>query len=98
VAKITEIQIDDKNIKITDTFTSVMRYQNYIDGQASTKIGLPIGPVRNGPIRRNILDKRSKGLITNDEGQEEFRMRDTKNVVKNIFRLFHTWVEDHSPS
>jgi len=25
-------------------------------------------------------------------------MRDTKNVVKNIFRLFHTWVEDHSPS
>jgi len=70
VAKITEIQIDDKNIKITDTFTSVMRYQKDLDGQASTKIGLPAEPVRNGPIRRNILDKRSKRLITNDEGNE----------------------------
>ena len=47
-----------------------MRYQKDLDGQASTKIGLPAEPVRNGPIRRNILDKRSKRLITNDEGNE----------------------------
>lgn len=29
---------------------------------------------------------------------EEIRHRDTKNVVKNIIRLFQSWIETHSVS
>lgn len=27
---------------------------------------------------------------------DEVRLRDTKNVVKNIIRLFQTWIDEHS--
>ena len=29
------------------------------------------------------------------EDEEEKKGRDTKNVVKNIYRLFQNWVEEH---
>lgn len=35
------------------------------------------------------------GLIS--EKNEEFKVRDTKNLVKNIFKLFKGWVEDSAP-
>lgn len=31
------------------------------------------------------------------EKNEEFKVRDTKNLVKNIFKLFKGWVEDSAP-
>lgn len=33
-----------------------------------------------------------------DNGQEDGKIRDVRNVVKNIFRLFQSWVEDNTIS
>jgi hypothetical protein len=43
------------------------------------------------PQRTNLLNKRFRVF------EDETRTRDTKNVVKNILRLFQSWIDDHSP-
>jgi hypothetical protein len=35
-------------------------------------------------------------MMIDINGKEQLRIRDTKNVVKNLFRLFQTWLEKNS--
>lgn len=42
------------------------------------------------------LEKNEKNNVEHG-GQEDYRVRDTKNLVKNIFRLFNSWLEKHTP-
>ena len=46
----------------------------------------------------NLLERKGK-VKCKREGETEYRLRDTKNLVKNIYHLFMGWLEKHySPS
>ena len=45
----------------------------------------------------NTLMKKSKRYFVDDQGNEMSMHRDMKNAVKNIFKLFQSWVEESSP-
>ena len=43
----------------------------------------------------NLIEKRRKYKMIDEGTNEEIQHRDTKNVVKNVYRLFRGWVGDN---
>jgi hypothetical protein len=88
VRKVTEIVLDNRTIKIIDTITTskMMRVSSQMMEMDSLR-----DSSRNYS-RRQILNKKYNG---NGQGDScDVRLRDTKNLVKNIIRLFQAWLEE----
>lgn len=94
VVKLTEIQIEDRLIQIFDYFTCTPQTIDP-NSQPDEKVE----PVEKAPSikPKKLVEKRPKSVHPN-EAHEEYRLRDTKNLVKNIFRLFQSWVEENTPA
>lgn len=90
LVKVTEIRFEDRLIKIIDSLTSIPLPSSVNQPSSKQKAPQP----KHGTQRTTIFDRRSKATLSTDD-QEIGQMRDTKNLVKNIFRLFESWVEEH---
>jgi hypothetical protein len=93
VVKLIEISMGDKKVQIIDYFSIPSSIPSPIlNSEPQSQQA-----ARPASIHRNLMDKRRKYLV-NEEGKEEPISRDMKNVVKNIFKLFQSWIEYRSPS
>ena len=45
--------------------------------------------------KMNLMEKKRKYRIRREDKSKEIKHRDTKNIVKNIYRRFRRWTEDH---
>jgi len=87
VRKVTEIVLDNRTIKIIDTITTAKMTRNSPQQMESD----PLRDSSRNYSRRQILNKKYNG---NGQGESsDARTRDTKNLVKNIMRLFQAWLE-----
>ena len=91
VVKYTEIHVEDKIIKIFDTYKCDSSSKNPPQQDSSSQT-VP-QPSSRHFSRQNLMDKKAKRFL-NTQGEEEHRVRDTKNLVKNICKLFQNWIED----
>ena len=87
----TQIKLEDRVIKIIDTFSLS---DNILSGYETNQSNNVIPEQTSHHIsRKNLLSRVYKEASTSnsDDGSH---VRDTKNIVKNIFRLFQNWTED----
>ncbi len=95
LVKITEIQVEDRLIRIMDVFTCTPCLQENNATKSSDPLELT-QPLQYPQVKKSV-EKRQKRNHSQDH-QEEYKVRDTKNVVKNIFRLFQSWIEQNKSS
>jgi hypothetical protein len=84
VVKLTEIQFHDRIVKIIDSFTCTSIPPH-------TPLQIPPSPLQH-PVQQNTflikdLDKSQEASSTSD-GQEEVIVKDTKNLVKGVVKMF----------
>jgi hypothetical protein len=85
IVKVTEIQLKDRIVRIIDSY-----FLNQTNSKSLTSEEKPV-PQFHNYVECNELDKKQKKLVLQNNHKDS-RTRDTKNVVKNIFRLFQTWI------
>lgn len=91
--KLTEIQFQNNVLKIFNAFS----FGPLMEERTET-IKLPTQQIDRAPsYTKKLLINKQFGPSPSD-AQDAKRSRDTKNVVKNIFRLYQNWVVEHSPS
>lgn len=85
--KITEIEFEDRKVRIIDSFTCIYQTQQTNQGRKN-KNGKESSKVQNCSDKQSNLIECSKEQLQ--------PIRKAKNVIKNIIRLFKNWLQGHT--
>lgn len=91
ITKITEIQLEDRVVKIIDTYNAIP-FQVQANEQAGSRSEQSNQP--NVQRHTRILNNWNT-MQANNQQNGSIKKKDTRNVVKNIYKLFLSWIESN---